>query len=396
MNRATAETAHDQALQEGLLPLMRWVKELVDRALGEGFGYHDLEFVWQESNDLDALTQAQIAQVYLAAGVLTPQEVRASLGLGNDQKGGAANAGRPFGKLLRVPDQSKVPATASGGGQSGGNGGNPYHDDKGRFTTADNDGSGGDTIRTQENRGADQRSGVILTQYRPPPAVNARGAAQSVVPESTNEVADAETYSNLEARLREIEPNNPKLDEIRDPNEAPSPEAVEAMRDELQEAQFRQAERAAREAEWKGNGDSYPQDQMDAAKEKLREMDPQNPLLRNSADNGSSCRVPTKDEIQAVRDAYDEKVDEIAHAIVNGHAREKHEDEFGGDPGSPLMEAEVNDTMRHPTAIRKFPNGKTAYYNKEENIVVVVNPKDSDGGSAYRPPEGYQYFKNMK
>jgi len=81
----------------------------VDRALGEGFGYHDLEFVWQESNDLDALTQAQIAQVYLAAGVLTPQEVRASLGLGNDQKGGAisavplpkggaANAGRPFGK----------------------------------------------------------------------------------------------------------------------------------------------------------------------------------------------------------------------------------------------------------------------------------------------------------
>ena len=88
---------------------MRWVKELVDRALGEGFGYHDLEFVWQESNDLDALTQAQIAQVYLAAGVLTPQEVRASLGLGNDQKGGAisavplpkggaANAGRPFGK----------------------------------------------------------------------------------------------------------------------------------------------------------------------------------------------------------------------------------------------------------------------------------------------------------
>ena len=40
MNRATAETAHDQALQEGLLPLMRWVKELVDRALSEGFGYH--------------------------------------------------------------------------------------------------------------------------------------------------------------------------------------------------------------------------------------------------------------------------------------------------------------------------------------------------------------------
>jgi len=99
MNRATAETAHDQALQEGLLPLMRWVKELVDRALREGFGWGDLEFAWQEANEVDPLTQAKIAQVYLAAGVLTPAEVRASLGLGAEGKGGAANAGRPFGKF---------------------------------------------------------------------------------------------------------------------------------------------------------------------------------------------------------------------------------------------------------------------------------------------------------
>jgi len=98
MNRATAETAHDQALQEGLLPLMRWVKELVDRALREGFGWGDLEFAWQEANEVDPLTQAKIAQVYLAAGVLTAAEVRASLGLGAEGKGGAANAGRPFGK----------------------------------------------------------------------------------------------------------------------------------------------------------------------------------------------------------------------------------------------------------------------------------------------------------
>jgi len=115
MNRATAETAHDQALQEGLLPLMRWVKELADRALREGFGYGDLEFAWQESNDLDPMTQAQIAQVYLAAGAPTPQEVRASLGLGNEQKGGAANADRPFGKYS--DDQARAPAGSPNGGQ---------------------------------------------------------------------------------------------------------------------------------------------------------------------------------------------------------------------------------------------------------------------------------------
>jgi len=58
MNRATAETAHDQALQEGLMPLMRWVKSVVDRALRDGFGYDDLEFVWKEENPLDPMTQA--------------------------------------------------------------------------------------------------------------------------------------------------------------------------------------------------------------------------------------------------------------------------------------------------------------------------------------------------
>ncbi|HVI52921.1 MAG TPA: phage portal protein [Candidatus Sulfotelmatobacter sp.] len=94
MNRATAETAHDQALQEGLLPLMRWVKDLVDRALRDGFGWSDLEFAWQEASDLDPLTQAKIAQVYLAAGVLSPAEVRAGLGLRGE--GGAVSAGPPF------------------------------------------------------------------------------------------------------------------------------------------------------------------------------------------------------------------------------------------------------------------------------------------------------------
>lgn len=100
MNRATAESAHDQALQEGLLPLMRWVKGLADRALRDGFGYGDLEFVWREGRDLDPLTQAQVAQVYLAAGVLSPQEVRAGLGLGNQAKTGpAADAGGSFREM---------------------------------------------------------------------------------------------------------------------------------------------------------------------------------------------------------------------------------------------------------------------------------------------------------
>jgi len=101
MNRSTAETAHAQALQEGLMPLMRWVKSVVDRALRDGFGYDDLEFVWKEENPLDPMTQAKINQTYVAAGILTPNEVRAGLGLPplsprQMQEGAAAKAIGPF------------------------------------------------------------------------------------------------------------------------------------------------------------------------------------------------------------------------------------------------------------------------------------------------------------
>lgn len=79
-NRATAETAREQSLAEGLSPIMQWVKSLMDYALAAQFGAPDLEFEWEEDDVPDPLKQAQIAQIYIAAGVLTPDEVRVDLG----------------------------------------------------------------------------------------------------------------------------------------------------------------------------------------------------------------------------------------------------------------------------------------------------------------------------
>ena len=45
------------------------------------FGYADIEFAWVTEKEVDALKQAQIAQIYLAAKVLTPDEVRAEIGM---------------------------------------------------------------------------------------------------------------------------------------------------------------------------------------------------------------------------------------------------------------------------------------------------------------------------
>ncbi len=80
-NRATAETVQDAALQEGLSPLMQWVKSLMDRIITLHFGYADLELTWLNEKESDSLIQAQINQIYVMSGIKTPDEVRVELGL---------------------------------------------------------------------------------------------------------------------------------------------------------------------------------------------------------------------------------------------------------------------------------------------------------------------------
>jgi hypothetical protein len=81
INRATAETAHDTALAEGLQPLMSWLKDLIDRVIADVAGWPDLEFVWADQGSVDPQVQAQIDVAYVAAGIKTRDEVRAQLGL---------------------------------------------------------------------------------------------------------------------------------------------------------------------------------------------------------------------------------------------------------------------------------------------------------------------------
>lgn len=79
VNRATAETAHQQSLEEGLAPLMLWVKATMDRLL-ECQGLADLHWVWDEEESIDPLVAAQITEIYIAAKVITADEAREDLG----------------------------------------------------------------------------------------------------------------------------------------------------------------------------------------------------------------------------------------------------------------------------------------------------------------------------
>jgi hypothetical protein len=81
MNRATADTAHESALQEGLVPIQSWVKQLIDGVIQDDFGCPHLEFRWKDDREVDSTAQATILQGYVKAGILSVNEARDQLGL---------------------------------------------------------------------------------------------------------------------------------------------------------------------------------------------------------------------------------------------------------------------------------------------------------------------------
>jgi hypothetical protein len=169
MNRATADNQSEQAEDEGLEPTKEWVKDLCDEIIAEEFTSPDLELHWLDE-DADARQSEAALESRVKLGALTLNEMRGALGLdpyanaaadrpmvltatgyvpieaNADGQGGAADAeqARPQrngsaeragaqspttpGALIQKynPDQPRVPAGNSDGGQwtsEGGSGG---------------------------------------------------------------------------------------------------------------------------------------------------------------------------------------------------------------------------------------------------------------------------------
>lgn len=86
LNRATAETAQEVALEEGLLPLQAWFRDdIMNVIIQEHFGWEDIEFAFIAEEELDQLKEAQILKILVEGGMLTPDEARERLG--EDAKG---------------------------------------------------------------------------------------------------------------------------------------------------------------------------------------------------------------------------------------------------------------------------------------------------------------------
>jgi len=81
MNRATAETAQETAVMEGLAPLQQWVKNLIDTVILDDFKYDDVEFQWLDEDELDPNVKSTILDREVSSGLVTMNEARADKGL---------------------------------------------------------------------------------------------------------------------------------------------------------------------------------------------------------------------------------------------------------------------------------------------------------------------------
>jgi hypothetical protein len=84
MNRASADTQKEIAEEEGLAPLLDWIRNLVNDVLADDLGAPELEFAWAEDAQIDEARQAEILRGKASAGLMTINQVRAKDGMDPD------------------------------------------------------------------------------------------------------------------------------------------------------------------------------------------------------------------------------------------------------------------------------------------------------------------------
>ena len=235
-NRATADTAQEAALTEGLVPLQNWVKGLVDGVLAEEFAAPDLEFAWSADKAADPADIAKIATSYVASGIKTVNEVRGELGLPPVPGGDRAvfvTAQGPVGLEGEAPDVRSQTKTDGAGSAEGLARLNPNHygpgPKGGQFAPS---GEGGDGLGGDEDSGDDADDGGASDdsdddddQTDDDSAASPEQVAQEEEEEDNlldpNAVAQASWNAQINA-LRQVDPNNPALAYVAPPGWVPS------------------------------------------------------------------------------------------------------------------------------------------------------------------------------
>jgi SPP1 gp7 family putative phage head morphogenesis protein len=187
VNRATAETSQEAAKEEGLAPILTWLKNTMDNIVAQVFGAPDLEFAWAEEVNLDPKTKADVHSVYITAEVMTPDEVRQELGM------------EPMTPEQREKIKQDKMALKAGPPKPGEEGGGPKPGEKGASTEEEGGGTEkGDYLGDVMKRGAARPKSVSrvapINRERP-----AALKAQEAIRSATEDAFDAVCKEAIDA-----------------------------------------------------------------------------------------------------------------------------------------------------------------------------------------------------
>ena len=117
-----------------------------------------------------------------------------------------------------------------------------------------------------------------------------------------------------------------------------------------------------------------------------------NPILMEDRDR-------TKEEMKKALDRA-AKLARIAEQIAAGHAYGEHvveQHQFPWVRSRQDFRELIARILRNPTERKPLKGGRTAYWDGATGTIVVRNPKDPDGGTAFRPRDGkYHYDRGLK
>lgn len=147
MNRATAQSAQEEAEAEGLRPDMQYIARLCNRIIQSPMmgNCPDLEFIWDEDTEFDPVKKATIDSIYVRNAIKCVDEVRDELGL--DPFGDWASEPRyATANGLVDPSVPPPPPVTPGQPQLGG----PSNGNQGSGSTAPNPAQSGGVPKPKE------------------------------------------------------------------------------------------------------------------------------------------------------------------------------------------------------------------------------------------------------
>ena len=85
----------------------------------------------------------------------------------------------------------------------------------------------------------------------------------------------------------------------------------------------------------------------------------------------------------------------LAKKIASGHAFTKHGGEFGSISREEFT-TKIRQTIQSPSVIMKLEGDRVLYWKDEWDFIVIANPRDDDGGTAFRSRTGRAYLETVE